>query len=406
MMRSAAPPHAARRGGDLDPYAIVAIPANDEAERIGACLAALITQRDRFGAPVEAGCFEILVFANNCTDGTADVVRALAAASPHPIHIVAETLPPEHANAGWARKRAMDLAAVRLGEAGRHGGVILTTDADSCVALTWISATLEAFAGGADCVAGYIDAHPAELVRLGPDFLRRGRLEDRYLRAVAEIHARCDPKPHDPWPNHRVSSGASLGVTLAAYLAVGGLPPRPVGEDAALTHALEGAGFKVRHAMDVSVFTSCRFDGRARGGAADTMRHRHDVVDAPCDDDLEPALHVARRALAKGTLRRLAGRGSLKGRGWASRFGLRPSEADAALSAYDRSGFEAFWGHVSAASPKLRQARTLRPSDLPRQIERAETVLAHLRRAALTDGSTGDRDGMSRRAGPRASAAA
>lgn len=406
MKRSALVSELPRQGEEPVPFALVAIPANDEAERIGACLAALMTQRDRFGAPVEAGRFEVLVYANNCVDGTADAVRTLAEASPHPIHVVTETLPRERANAGWARKRAMDLAATRLEAAGRHRGVILTTDADSCVASTWISATFEAFAGGADCVAGYIDAHPSEIVRLGSDFLHRGRLEDRYLRAMAEIYARCDPKPHDPWPNHRVSSGASLGVTLAAYLSIGGLPPRPVGEDAALTHALECAGFKVRHAMDVWVSTSCRFDGRAQGGAADTMRHRHGVMDAPCDDEVEPALNVVRRAVAKGTLRRLGERGMLERRAWAARFGLAASEVDAALAGYARFGFEEFWVRVSDASPLLRRGGTLRPSDLPRQIERAEAVLAHLRRAGLTRGSTADRGDTSRPAGPRASVAA
>lgn len=405
-MTPAPVPDCLRSAEGLAPYAVVAIPAQDEAERIGACLAALMTQRDRFGAPVEAGRFEVLVYANNCADGTAATVRALAEASPHPVHVVGESLPRERANAGWARKRAMDLAATRLEAAGRHGGVILTTDADSCVAPTWISASFEAFASGADCVAGYIDAHPSEIVRLGPDFLRRGRLEDRYLRAVAEIYARCDPKPHDPWPNHRVSSGASLGVTLAAYLSIGGLPPRPVGEDAALTHALECAGFKVRHAMDVWVSTSCRFDGRARGGAADTMRHRHGVMDAPCDDDVEPAFNVVRRAVAKGTLRRLGERGMLERRDWAARFGLTGSEAEAALAGYARFGFEEFWVRVSGASPLLRRGAALRPSDLPRQVERAEAVLAFLRRAALTRGATAGRDGTSRFAGPRGSVAA
>ncbi len=403
-------PHALpdlRCGADPARYAVVAIPAKDEAGRIGACLAALATQRDRFGAPVEAGTFEVLVYANTCADDTADVVRAVAAASPHPVAVVSEVLPPEHRTAGWARKRAMDLAATRLGEAGRHDGVILTTDADSCVGPTWISATLDGFAAGADCVAGYIDAHPAEIFGLGRDFLRRGRLEDRYLRAVAEIYARCDPRPHDPWPNHRVSSGASLAVSLHAYLAIGGLPPRPVGEDAALTVALEGAGFAVRHSMDVVVSTSCRLDGRAPGGAADTMRHRRDVADAPCDDDIEPALPTLRRALAKGWLRGVADRGGLGARAWAARFGLAPDDVAPLLDSHRRFGFEAFWLQLSAASPVLRRGAPLRPSDLPRQIARAEAALARLRDAALrAEDATNGRADRSRRAGPREPVAA
>jgi hypothetical protein len=73
-----------------------------------------------------------------------------------------------------------------------------------------------------------------------------------------------------------------------------------------LTEALDRAGFKVRHSMAVSVSTSCRLDGRAQGGAADTMRLRHAAPDSPCDDDLEPALKATRRALYRGILRKVA----------------------------------------------------------------------------------------------------
>jgi glycosyltransferase involved in cell wall biosynthesis len=112
------------------PAAIVAIPACNEAADIERCLAALAMQRDETGAPVPAGAFEILIFANNCTDATADVAHAFAALVPHPVTVVAEQLPPDQRSAGGARKRAMDLAASKLNERG-DAGLILTTDADS-----------------------------------------------------------------------------------------------------------------------------------------------------------------------------------------------------------------------------------------------------------------------------------
>ena len=372
-------PSLIRAGALRSTSTIVAIPACNEAERIGACLAALAVQRDGFGAPLPGGSFEVLVFANNCSDDTAVVVKAVAADSPHPITLVTEALPLGLSTAGWARKRAMDLASERLLEAGHQDGLILTTDADSLVGPTWIEGTWRAIAQGADCVAGYVDAHPAELMSLGSAFLQRGRLEDRYLRAVAEIYALCDPRPHDPWPNHRVSSGASLAVSLAAYQSIGGLPPKPVGEDAALTLALENVGFRVRHAMDVCVWTSCRFDGRAIGGAADTMRYRHKVMDAPCDDDLEPALPLVRRALCKGLLRRLYERGRLRDGDWGMRLGLSKAAAAALAVEVVDIGFEDFWSRVAAASPTLCCRQILRPSDLPRQIERASMILKSLR---------------------------
>ena len=90
------------------------------------------------------------------------------------------------------------------------------TDADSVVTPSWYADNMSHLELGADCVAGYIDAEAVEIVSHGAVFLARGRLEDTYLRLVAEIYALCDPRPHDPWPNHRVSSGASLAVKLAA----------------------------------------------------------------------------------------------------------------------------------------------------------------------------------------------
>jgi hypothetical protein len=369
---------------------IVAIPANNEAERIESCLAALAAQRDRTGRPLPTGSFEVLVFANNCSDGTAEIAASFSSVSAHPIRVVSEALAPENRNAGWARKRAMDMAADRLLSGGRNDGLILTTDADSVVAPTWIDATRWAIAAGADGVAGYIDAHPAEIIRLGRAFNERGRLEDLYLSAVAEIYALCDPRPHDPWPNHRVSSGASLAVTLAAYLSIGGLPPKPVGEDAALTAALERAGFRVRHSMEVCVSTSCRFDGRAKGGAADTMRLRHGAVETPCDEDLEPALAVVRRALLRGRLRDFHSLGNLGHLAWSHMAGLSAADSKRILARAPQGDFEAFWSRVVDASPKLRVRGALRPSDLPRQIRRASLCLRALRKAQiLTAASNG-----------------
>ena len=368
----------ASHGSLARPLAIVAIPANNEAERIEACLAALAAQRDRFGAPLQNGCFEVLVFANNCIDGTVDAINAFARDSALRVIVYDDVLARERSNAGWARKRAMDLAATTLCDAGRHDGIILTTDADSIVGPTWIDATIRSFAEGVDAVAGYVDALPSELARLGRAFVNRGRLEDHYLRLVAELYAICDPRSHDPWPNHRVSSGASLAVSLRAYRAIGGLPPKPLGEDAALTDALERAGFKVRHAMDVCVSTSCRLDGRAEGGAADTMRHRQEVEEAPCDDDLEPALATLRRALWKGRLRRMHEEGTLAGYPWSGRLGLETASTCVDTAALACATFEEFWAQVVRDSRVLRAKQSLRPSDLPREITRAAACLAAL----------------------------
>lgn len=361
---------------------IVAIPAKNEAERIGACLAALALQRDGGGKPLPIGTFSVLVYANNCTDDTAERVRQCQALSPHRIEVVCETAPLGQGNAGQARRRAMDHAADRLEAAGQRDGAILTTDADSCVALDWMAATLRALATGVSAVAGYVDGQPSELFGLGSAFLHRGRLEDEYLSYAAEIDALCDPRPHNPWPTHRVSSGASLAVTLAAYRAIGGLPSIPLGEDIALTRALERHGFKVRHSMDVVVSTSCRFDGRATGGAADTMRERHVDPDAGCDEGIEPAVMMVRRAVAKGRLRRLLETGTPPTPALAARFGSTVPWLADFLGSTRELAFPDRWEALEQASPALARRARLRPSDLPAEIARAARVLRRLRLVA------------------------
>jgi glycosyltransferase involved in cell wall biosynthesis len=154
---------------------VVAIPAHNEAPYIADCLAALALQRDKSGAPIAQGGLEILVFANNCTDHTASIARQASQTIPHSVTVIEENMPARQLNAGWARKRAMDLAAMRLAEVAPIHSLILTTDADSRVAPTWLGATLHEFEKGGDCVAGYIDAIPGEYIALGGRFLNRGR---------------------------------------------------------------------------------------------------------------------------------------------------------------------------------------------------------------------------------------
>jgi hypothetical protein len=379
---------------------VVAIPAHNEAPYIAECLAALALQRDEGGAPIPRGGLEVLVFANNCSDETAIIARKAALSNPHRVEVVEENMPVGHLNAGWARKRAMDLAAEKLANMAPIHGLILTTDADSRVAPTWFASTLREFEKGADCVAGYIDAIPTEYLALGSEFLARGRLEDTYLRYLAEINARCDPRSHDPWPNHRVSSGASLAVTFAAYSAIGGLPPRPVGEDAALTEILDWFGFKVRHSMDVCVSTSCRLDGRATGGAADTMRYRHAIPDAPCDAEIEPALQATRRALCKGLLRHRWMHGPSR-RDWPA--AVNASREIAGFFDGTRgSPFEEVWALACERSPDLSKGNPLRPSDLPHQIAIAKMITRQLQRPLSqpnsAPGDTLHRAGLSERA--------
>ncbi len=103
-------------------FIVVAIPAKDEAERIGACLLALARQTCRPHA--------VLVLANNCSDGTPAIAAGMASALPYRLHVECHDFPIRHANAGQARRLAMALSERRM----RPDGVLLTTDADAVAA--------------------------------------------------------------------------------------------------------------------------------------------------------------------------------------------------------------------------------------------------------------------------------
>ena len=251
---------------NLAPRCVVAIPVKNEAERLPACLAALADQRDRVGRPLERGLFGIVVFANNCSDDSGDIARALRDELSLALRVVEVSLVPGAAHAGNARRGAMDAALDWLAEDLATDGVILTTDADSRVSPDWIVSNLEAIHAGADMVLGQIRLD--EEGDLLPEALhRRGQLESEYEALLTELDARVDPLPYDPWPHHATISGASIAITRKIYEAVGGLPRVPLGEDKALVAALMRIDAKIRHAPEVLVTTSGRCYGRAPGAS-------------------------------------------------------------------------------------------------------------------------------------------
>ena len=345
--------------------AIVAIPVRNERERIVDCLNALEHQ-----AGVASGSFGVVLFLNNCTDDTRAVVDVCARDMKTPVRLLYQDF--DGANAGWARRNAMDAAAAWLAEAGSHDGCILTTDADSRVGPTWIRDNLAAIARGVDAVAGRIVLEPAEAARLPAALHARGALEGRYESLLVEIFARLDREAFNPFPNHWTTSGATLAVRRSVYLKVGGMPPVPVGEDRAFIAAVRANGGRVRHAPDIEVVTSGRLDGRAAGGAADTMKLRCLDPEALCDARLETVGRAVSRICWRRYLRFLHARDWLsRYHLWASALGIEPFFATyiAAARVFDRA-----YADIEAASARLRY-RALPPRALPRQIRRAEKLL-------------------------------
>ncbi len=346
------------------PRIVVAIPVNNEVERIPLCLESLMLQVE-----VDFDEIAVLLLLNNTTDGTGEAVKGFVDQLPFRIELHSVSLDAPYANAGWARRLAMEAAA----EIVAPGGLILTTDADTVAHEDWIAANRRVIAEGHDAVAGYVMADPMELMELPPAILERGSLEWEYQQLAAELDARADNEPHDAWPRHNQNCGASAAVTLEAYRAIGGLPPLPVGEDRALFEMLRRIDGKIRHSLEVQVVTSARTDGRASGGLADEIRLRTDP-NHPCDDALEVAISTLRRALWRGRLREAwaAGKANDNAECWARRMRITPEDFRAAVGRHIHFG--AAWAELEAISPKL-ERHLVKVVELKRELRRIRRLV-------------------------------
>ncbi|MGI4874970.1 MAG: glycosyltransferase [Janthinobacterium lividum] len=252
--------------------ACVIIPAKDEATALPATLAALAAQSTLDGQALPAGLLEVIVLANNCTDCTAAVVRQAARRHPNLVlHVAEVALPRPQAHVGRARRLLLDEAAQRLERTVGSTGVLLSTDADTLVASTWLAATLAEIQAGAEAVGGRILTQTAASPALCP--VRRIQLRDAaYRLLLRRLEDQIDPAPADRWPCHHQHFGASLALTVRAYRQVGGLPAVPFLEDESLWQLLLQHDLPVRHSSQVQVYTSARRSGRVEVGLSWQLR--------------------------------------------------------------------------------------------------------------------------------------
>ncbi|QDA59615.1 glycosyltransferase [Hymenobacter jejuensis] len=252
--------------------ATVIIPAKNEARHLKRALMALAAQTDLDGAPFDRRSYEIIVLANNCRDQTAEVARRFARTNPDvALHVVELTLPPAEAHVGRARRLLMDEAYRRLELHKLPNCFIASTDADTCVAPTWLAATHAELAAGADAVGGRI-LTIAGTCRASVAS-RRHHLRDAVYRLLrARLESLIDPDPADAWPRHQQHFGASFAITPQAYRQVGGLPVVQYLEDEALYQALRRHDLRVRHSPLVRVLTSDRQTGRVAVGLSWQLR--------------------------------------------------------------------------------------------------------------------------------------
>ena len=198
----------------------VLLPVRDEAERVGPCVRSLLGQR---GVDLE-----IVVLDDGSTDGTADVVRAVAQDDPR-----LRLLPGRRLRPGWLGKPH---ACAQLAEAAaRTSDVLVFVDADVVLAPHAVAATVALLEQtGLDLLSPYPRQEAPGATRLVQPLLQWSWLTFLPLR-LAE---------RSPRPSLSAANGQLLAVRRSAYDRVGGHAAvhDQVVEDVALLRALKRSG--------------------------------------------------------------------------------------------------------------------------------------------------------------------
>lgn len=240
------------------PEAVVVIAARDEEAYIERCLRAVLAQ------DYPADKLTIVVADDHSSDGTASVVRSVAATEPAVRYL--RVPDPE----GPLRGKAQ---ALHVAIAATTAPMILITDADCAPVATW-ARTLVSQLREPDRRTGLVCGLARVAVRPDRWFDRVQALDWELLlglmSAVAESGAPA------------AGMGNDMAVSRAAYDSTGGYPALPfsVTEDFALIQAVAAAGWEVRFPVDArSVVWSHAVDGPratfeqrrrwARGGLGD-----------------------------------------------------------------------------------------------------------------------------------------
>lgn len=347
---------------------VIAVPVQNEIDRIDACMLALSNQ---CGHSLN---IEALFLVNNSVDGTAERLCRQLDALPIAATVIDVDLPAAERSAGRARwlanHAALDLMHVDC-------GVLFMTDADSRVPPEWVARYTHLLKNGWDAVAGSVNISPDDCDQIVPSLDQRNNLEGQYTVLIDELESLIDPVPHDPWPRHFNASGANLAVNVRAIRRLPDFPSMTCGEDRALVRAMEALDMKVRHDTLTAAHTSGRLFGRAAGGMADTLRHRTHVPDSLCDERLECADRAYLRAWLRATWRRLRGKPNpAPMESLAVELGI-PFAVVAAAADVDTFG--ASWHMLEDASPRLTR-RPIAPAHLPLEIQRATELLQMVRR--------------------------
>lgn len=208
----------------------VVVPVHDEAETLDRCLASV---QQAAAHPLLAGePVLVVVVLDRCHDTSAEITARRGVAA-----VVIEA-----GNVGAARAAGAEHA---IGAGARW---LAFTDGDSAVAPDWLVAQL---ALDADAVCGTVT------------------VDD--WTGLSYTARRCHEVTYRDSDGHRHVHGANLGVSTAAYRAVGGFRPLATGEDIALVGAIEATGLRIGWSARPRVTTSARLRGRAPAGFAEHL---------------------------------------------------------------------------------------------------------------------------------------
>ncbi|MGF6768707.1 glycosyltransferase involved in cell wall biosynthesis [Paraburkholderia sp. GAS199] len=215
----------------------IIIPAHNEEALLDACLTSALRAA---GDPALAGeHVQIIVVADNCTDGT----EAVAEQFPVITLVIFDR------NVGAARAAGADYA-LALGARW-----LAFTDADTTVPCDWLSQQL---ACDAEVVCGVINV-------------------DDWMQEDTAVHRHFD-ETYTPVDGHRHIHGANLAISADAYRRVGGFTHLQSDEDVDLVGRLERIGASICWSAQTRVWTSSRSEYRAPNGFGATLAKVRSVI--------------------------------------------------------------------------------------------------------------------------------